>query len=718
MNTIIRIYRRDIRRILKNSVLLIITAGLIIIPALYAWISINANWDPYGNTKNLLVAVVNNDKGTQIKNTHVNFGAEIIEKLRKNQSIGWTFVDQEEAKRGVQYGKYYASIIISEDFSSDLLSILTQDQPHKAKLIYSVNEKVNAITPKITKSGLTSLQNEIVTSFTQEVTNTVLLYLDAYGEEFKQFKDTMDNMLSQTGELESILPDMGKKINLASQLSSDIHHSVQNIQKSIPVMTNMLNQYTDMAKANNNYIARLNGQTKDISRVINTNLTNARDKTDNAVAGLKNINGTIITGVQVSGQDISDKLQDALTMLTNNVYVLKSINNVLSSNALSGFIDDQKGMITKLQQGVENLKLLTHEINLGQKISTDAVNDMIQSLENVSKLLNGAEKTFNNNISPVINNFSENLMATSDNSLLLFQNAKDNLPLMSSILQDTEIATGLGSTQLKKVSDRFPAVQQDLQNAISKVKNLNNNSRLNSLMDLLRKDPQAVSNFLSNPIELQQERIYPFPNYGSAMTPFYTTLALWVSAIVLLSLLSVKVDPFENGMEIQAKEQFFGRFLTFATIAIVQALVVSAGNLFLLKAYAVSPVIFLLFSVYTGIIFNMIVYTLVSILGNVGKALALIIMVLQVSASGGTFPVQLTPRFFQNISPMLPFTYAIGGMREAQGGIIWSILMKNAAMLSVFFFISMILAIFFKEKVNKIMEWFINKAKVSGLIGD
>ena len=114
----------------------------------------------------------------------------------------------------------------------------------------------------------------------------------------------------------------------------------------------------------------------------------------------------------------------------------------------------------------------------------------------------------------------------------------------------------------------------------------------------------------------------------------------------------------------------------------------------------------------------MIIYTLVSVFGNVGKALALVIMVLQVSASGGTFPIQLTPRFFQNISPMLPFTYAIGGMREAVGGIIWSSLYHNIAVLSIYFFLSIIIAIFLKEKINKKSEKFISKIKESGLIGE
>ncbi|EET85108.1 YhgE/Pip C-terminal domain protein [Clostridium carboxidivorans P7] len=224
--------------------------------------------------------------------------------------------------------------------------------------------------------------------------------------------------------------------------------------------------------------------------------------------------------------------------------------------------------------------------------------------------------------------------------------------------------------------------------------------------------------FLANPIDLKQNRIYPIPNYGSAMSPFYTTLALWVGAFILLSLLSVEVKSFEDGVELSAREQFFGRYFTFVTIAIMQALVTTIGNLVLLKTYVVSPAVYVMLGVYTSIVFTMIIYTLVSVLRNIGKALAMVAMVLQVSASGGTFPIELMPHFFQNINPMLPFTYAIGAMREAVGGILPQALIKNIAVLLIFFLISIFFGVFFKEKANRLSEKFVKQFKDSGLAGE
>lgn len=286
------------------------------------------------------------------------------------------------------------------------------------------------------------------------------------------------------------------------------------------------------------------------------------------------------------------------------------------------------------------------------------------------------------------------------------------------MLKDANIGTDLGAEQIKNIKDKFPKTEETIHSNVEKFKSLSNDEKFNELTGLLQKNTKDVSDFLANPIEPVQNRVFPIPNYGSAMAPFYSTLAIWVGGFTLLSILSVHVEALDDVKNLGTTKMFFGRFLTLATLSLLQAIIIVLGNLFFIKTYSVSPVILLIFSMYVSIIFIMIIYTLVSVFGNVGKALALIIMVLQVSASGGTFPIQLTPKFFQNISPMLPFTYAIGGMREAEGGIIWSSLYYNIGILSIYFFISIIIAVFLKEKMNKKSEKFVNRMRESGLVGE
>lgn len=721
MNTILKIYKRDLKRIIINPALIIILIGLIIVPALYAWINIIAAWDPYGNTKNLSVAIVNNDKGTVFRNTQINVGKEVVDKLKTNQNIGWTFVNQSEAETGVKYGKYYASITIPKDFSENLLSIATSKEPQKAKLIYSVNEKINAIAPKITKSGLTSLQSEITSSFTQEASTTVLNYMNAYGIELEKARPEIERFMGLISNVDNDLPKVGDSINAAYQLSTDMHNYIQNIEGSIPIVTDTLNKSANIVKANSDFLLNANNKMKNIPSNINADLTTAKSNMDSAVALINSVIDSINQGTSNQEQSlklISNKLNAAITSIDNNIKVMQSINNVLNSNAISNFISNLQDIKDRLVRDNDNLNNLINALNKGQQISTSALKAITQNISIASKRINDAIDNYNSNISPLVSNFMNNSIGITDNSLKLLQNAQNNMPLINNLLKDADMATGLGASQIKSIKDKFPSIQQSVHNTVGKFKDFSSEQKFNDIISLLQRNTKAVSDFLSNPITLVQNRVFPIPNYGSAMTPFYTTLAIWVGAFTLLSLLSIKVEPLEDSKEVGAKKEFFGRYLTFATITIIQALVVSLGNLFILKTYAVNPVIFILFSVYVSIVFIMIIYTLVSVFGNVGKALALVLMVLQVSASGGTFPIQLTPRFFQNISPLLPFTYAIGGMREAQGGIIWSSLYYNIEILSIYFFISIIIAIFLKEKINKKSEKFISKIKKSGLVGE
>lgn len=721
MNTILKIYKRDIQKIVTNKAFIVIIIGLIIVPALYAWINIIACWDPYGNTKGLSVAIVNSDKGAQFKTSKINVGKEVVDKLKENQNIGWKFVDKNDAESGVKSGKYYASITIPEDFSNNLLSVVLSSEPKKAKLIYSVNEKVNAIAPKITKSGLTSLQNEISTSFTQEASSTVLNYLNAYGLELEKAKPQIQKLMDLMIDIDNNSSKVGQSIDNAYTTAVDLQKYIQNLQGNMPTITDTLNKTIDAVKSGQDFLNKSNDTLKNISPYIRTQLTIIKSNLDTAQANLSSLinSGTLDISSQLKLlQSASSNVSSSISNINSAINMLQSINKILNSNTISNFINNLENIRNQLVQINVTLNNLIDTLQKGNQVSVDAINSLIQSLNKTSQLVSDATNNFDNNVGPTINDLMNNSIAVTSNSLKLLQNTQNSIPLINNLLTDANIGTGLGASQIQGVKNRFPEIQQSLHNNVEKFRNLDKDERLNELTKLLQRNAKSVSDFLSNPIALEQNRVFAIPNYGSAMTPFYTTLAIWVGAFTLLSVLSIKVAPLENNKAVSTREEFFGRYLLFATITIIQALIIASGNLFGLKTYAVSPAIFLIFSIYVGIVFSMIIYTLVSVFGNVGKALALVIMVLQVSASGGTFPIELTPKFFQYISPMLPFTYAIGGMREAEGGIIWLTLYHNIAVLAVYFFLSIIIAIFFKEKLNKKSEKFVNKLKESGLIGE
>ncbi|NME98030.1 YhgE/Pip domain-containing protein [Aneurinibacillus aneurinilyticus] len=264
------------------------------------------------------------------------------------------------------------------------------------------------------------------------------------------------------------------------------------------------------------------------------------------------------------------------------------------------------------------------------------------------------------------------------------------------------------------VRQDLPALEDSVRNAADKIREFEKTKNLGDIIELLKNDIRKESDFLAHPVLLKENKKFPIPNYGSAMSPFYTTLCLWVGAILLVSLLRLDVeDP--KGIY-KSNDIYFGRLLTFLTIGVFQALIVTIGDMVVLGAYVAGKLWFVAFGVFTSIVFMTIVYTFVSVFGNMGKALAIIMLVLQLSGSGGTFPIQVTPPFFQAIHPFLPFTYAIGLMREAVGGMLYDIVIKDIVFLLLFLGAALLLGVVLKEPLSKSTQRVTEKAKESKII--
>lgn len=216
--------------------------------------------------------------------------------------------------------------------------------------------------------------------------------------------------------------------------------------------------------------------------------------------------------------------------------------------------------------------------------------------------------------------------------------------------------------------EELPEFEKAINNAANKITDFDKNYDLQSIIKMLRNDADKDSSFIANPVKLKETSYYPIPNYGSASSPFYTALCLWVGALLLISLLRVDVEV-PAGI-FSHYHRYFGRLLTFLSIGLMQALIVTLGNIFLLGVSIAEPLLHVLFSMFISVVFMTIVYTLVSLFNNVGKGIAIILLVLQISGAGGNFPIQVSPPFFQAIYPFLPFTYAVSLIRESVGGFI------------------------------------------------
>lgn len=233
----------------------------------------------------------------------------------------------------------------------------------------------------------------------------------------------------------------------------------------------------------------------------------------------------------------------------------------------------------------------------------------------------------------------------------------------------------------------------------------------NQIAEYLTKDGDKASEFMANPVNLKTEKLYPVDNYGSASMPFYTTLCLWVGSLLLVSLLSTKTK-----MQVSVSSEYFGKLLLFLTIGLLQAVIVTIGNVSILAITVVEPKMLLVFNLFISIVFITIVYTLVYVFGNIGKALGIIILVLSISGGGGNFPIEVSGPFFNEIYPYLPFTYGVRLLREAGAGIYMPTVYECASKLALMLGVSICFGMIGTRFLKPIFDRFDQKSMESHIL--
>ncbi|WP_049040711.1 YhgE/Pip domain-containing protein, partial [Clostridium sporogenes] len=658
MKNIFRIYIRDLQNIITNWVAIVVMLGLMILPSLYAWFNIESSWDPYANTKSISVAVVNKDKAAVFKGQSINVGQELVNKLKINKNIGWKFVDEKEAEKGVKYGKYYASVMIPEDFSYKILSI-TRDKQEKPTLIYSVNEKSNAVAPKITSKGVTTVQNEVTKTFVKTVNGIIFEIFNKLGIELEKGKPKLKDLMNMIFYVNDKIPQINASIDKLEKGAITLEEFIEKINKDIPLIKDTINRALSAGDKTKLFLSKSKEGINNVAPYIKQDLIIAKKINNTAEVLIEEGVGGIEKNSQQAKEDLvasKNKLTNVKEILNSTLELVDIINKDKKNIILNDFENRIKDMKEKVNNKIENINTVIASIDRDEKVSVEVLNRLKNKANGIDSILKQIIEDFNPKIVPSINNVLNDLIVVADNTIQLLKNANENLPEATELLDKGYTGAEKGIKGIKILKSNLPSIERSIGEVSNKLKTLDDDKRLNEIIKLMKNNAKIESDFISNPVEIKENRIYPIPNYGSAMAPFFTTLSLWVGALILVSILSVDVKDIKGVKKLKVHEKYFGRYFTFMTIGIFQALIVTLGDIYLLKVYVSNKPIFILFSIFISIIFSMIIYTLVSLFGNVGKALGVILLVLQISASGGTFPIEVTPGFFQRINPLLPFT--------------------------------------------------------------
>ncbi|NFQ58419.1 YhgE/Pip domain-containing protein, partial [Clostridium botulinum] len=688
--------------------------ALCILPSLYAWFNIAASWDPYAQeaTSKIKIGVVNKDKGAFILDKDIILGDEVIEGLKENDLLGWQFVSEEEANEAIKKGKYYATITIPEDFSKDMTSIITSDIK-KGTIIYTVNEKINAIAPKLTDKGASGVQENVTKSIIETVSKVLLTASKEAGIELEDQIPKISNVYNMLEEIRSRFGEINETTDLAYDGVVKIKELVKEIQEDMPLIYETLNNTKSLSSEVENFISVSKSGLNDMSPTIKGDIKLVSEISKDISLYTNSIIDAINSNTEKAPEMINNLINKVRSLEKVNDSVLrflKALNNISSTKPLNGIInrlETLQGNIDKIKISLQSIK---DSLDAGNAVDLSLLNNIKALADNVASTSEDIYSKFDTEILPQINDIFDSAFKVAENTLTIIEEAEKKLPKVENILDTVYKGADKGIEGITFVKEKLPEAERIINEITDKMKNVTDEKSLKELIDLLKEDVQERTDFLTTPVNLETRELYPMGNYGSAMTPFYSVLSLWVGLLLLLSILTVNTHG-----EYKFWEIYFGKLMLFMTLALIQSLIVVIGDLYLLKVYCLNPILLILGMLFTSVVFVSILYSAVSVFGNVGKVIGIVLLVLQIGGSGGTFPIELTPRFFQIIHPFLPFTYAISFAREAIGGVVGEVLVKDIIILLIYAVASILIAVFLKKPINKILEKFTKKFEESGL---
>lgn len=589
---IAEIMKKNFKGAFSNPIVVIVLIGVIILPSLYALLNIQACWDPYGNTGDVPFAIANLDDGASFNDKDINVGKELVKDLKKNDKFKWTFVSEDDLRKGVYNGTYYAGIVIPKNLSENIVSI-TGDNPQQAKLEYVVNMKTNPVATKLTDSGA----NAVYTSLNAKIVE--IIDIAAY---------------QKLGELQAGLAEGAKKLaNGGKQLQAG----------------------NAKVQAGANQVKNGESQVKDGANQVKSGASALNDGASQLKQG-------------------SDQLSDGASQVEKGSEELSAAvdPSLIPDGPIKDYAEGNVKLADGSSQVAEGGKQLANGANQLADGGSQLANGTVQVAEGSSKLAEGS-------------------VSLASGASLLSNGATNALFAASS---------SLGSTA-------------------------------NTLGGITGIDEDTLGDYFLSPVQLERNELFPVNSYGSDVSPFYLVLSMWVGAVITCVMLKPGTS---QGTKYSPFEMYFGKLLTYIIMSILQACVTIMGC-YLLGIQIVNPILFIASCILVSMIFMILIYSIISAIGTVGKAIGVILLVLQISATGGVYPIQIMHPFFKALYPYMPMTYGITLVREAQLGVVWSNYIPALIILLAIGCLTITAAVIIKEKLDKPSHYFEEKLEESGL---
>ena len=747
MKIIWGIFKRDMCHATRNVIAVIVSMGLVVVPALYAWFNIAASWDPYGNTKALKVAVANNDKGykSDLIPVRVNVGETIISTLHANDQLDWQFVKSDKAIDGVKSGEYYAAIVIPKGFSADMMTLFSPDIKH-AQLKYYLNEKINPIAPHITDQGATTVVNTIDKTFAKTIAQVGLDLASSilHYSQSPQMAEYMRNLNGNLTTMADSLSGASQQVTAYSQLLGSANDIVDSTGKLLASATKAGKQAQNALKQGKSGATSLTSAGANVTSSVNTALDQVSGAFDQVAAKVNKAfdaidkdSDTAASQLTTLSEQVSsgESLYD--TYITSLNHMRESVEQLPDSDsakqALLEAIDQEitlleaaKGDSQKLAQQLKDASTqVTQDTAAAERSRKEILNRITSAKQSISNV----RDDYATNVKPKIDALActvSTLISQTDSMITQLSGTTDSLNDVTSSV-GTNIAS-IRST-LDGIATKLNSSATTLNTLITAMNSSDNGAEnSNELKSLTTSNASTLSTLISAPVALHRVAVYPIANYGSAMAPFYTILSIWVGAIILCAMLKVTISDREKAhvlglgdtlpriagpsgpgnascWGLRLDHEYFGRYAIFALLALLQGTLVCLGDMYFLGVQANHALQFLAVGWLAALVFSNIVYTLTVSFGDIGKAVAVVLLVMQVAGSGGTFPIETLPKFFQMLYPFLPFPHAIDAMHAAMAGSYGNEYLLDMVYLALFLIPSLLLGLVLRKPVIRLNNW-------------
>lgn len=704
MHNIFNLIKKDFHNIFHRRAIWITLLAFALIPMFYAVLNIQVSWNPYSpkNTSRLEIAVVNSDEGGSLKGQSFNVGDRIIKQLRKNHAIHWVITNDWAANNGLENGQYYAMIEIPDDFSSKLATFTTSD-PQKPNVIYKSNEKLNPAATKIIGQAKDTLTDTIRQNFIKTSTKEILQVANLAGE---QIQDKKPEIL----QVRSSLTDAIKTINKTQTTLANVNKTnvktkaaLQEVKTNIPVISSQIDDLQDVISSTKS----LNSSTQKLNSSLKSNLADGINalqtqgtKLQNTVNALPSgkISGTTLTSTTATTTSLLNGINDTLS---DNLRVLDILNNFIPNNTTTSLIKS----ISTAKQNVNKQKSLVKQLKTtGSSSKQQALVKQLKAGANTLNTdLDNAYTDFNATTSPALDSLNNTLNSNLNGNSQVVSSMKSVLPELKAMANAGSITT----SQTSDISSRLGKIKTTLKTLDGQMRFLNEKN-LDTVIKLLGTDPN-LSSILSSPIKLQTKEIYPMKNFGWQMTPFYSVLALWIGSLLLSTILAWKyiLPDKKNGLHRpNTFESYVGKLTVYLTMGFFQATFAFIGEM-LLGVRPVHWFLFLLAFYAVSVTFTIIMFNLVFMLGNAGKVVIVLLMLIQLFGTGGVYPLEVVPKDLAALAPFMPFTYGIQLFREVMTTPNWPVVGHDVLMLLVFilfFTVIMVLRRVFEKRVFRMEE--------------